>query len=135
MLGGDAHDAEDIGQQVFLRVWKSAARYEPTAKFTTWLYTITRNLVFNEMRRRKHRPMTSLDAAAATADTAAAASQRAAQFEDHPGARAGRRRCSQAELQQAITAAIARCPRRSAWRSSCAVTRNFPTRKSAACST
>ena len=64
MLGPDAADAEDVGQQVFLRVWKSAARYEPTAKFTTWLYTITRNLVFNELRRRKHRPVTSLDAEA-----------------------------------------------------------------------
>ena len=62
MLGPDAADAEDVGQQVFLRVWKSAARYEPTAKFTTWLYTITRNLVFNELRRRKYRPVTSLDA-------------------------------------------------------------------------
>lgn len=50
MLAG-ATDAEDIAQQVFLRVWQSAARYEPTAKFTTWLLTITRNLVFNEMRR------------------------------------------------------------------------------------
>lgn len=50
MLGGHG-DAEDIGQQVFIRVWKSASRYEPSAKFTTWLMTITRNLVFNEMRR------------------------------------------------------------------------------------
>lgn len=48
-------DAHDIAQQVFLRVWKSAPRYEPTAKFTTWLYTITRNLVFNETRRRSRR--------------------------------------------------------------------------------
>jgi len=62
MLGPETMDAEDIAQQVFLRVWKSAARYEPTAKFTTWLFTITRNLVFNESRRRKNRPTTSLDA-------------------------------------------------------------------------
>lgn len=60
MLGGDA-DAEDIAQQVFIRVWNSAGRYEPTAKFTTWLFTITRNLVFNELRRRKRHPATSLD--------------------------------------------------------------------------
>lgn len=49
---GNPSDAEDIAQQVFIRVWKSAARYEPSAKFTTWLMTITRNLVFNESRRR-----------------------------------------------------------------------------------
>jgi RNA polymerase sigma-70 factor (ECF subfamily) len=58
---GDESDAEDVAQQVFIRVWKSAGRYEPTAKFTTWLYKITRNLVFNELRRRKRHTATSLD--------------------------------------------------------------------------
>jgi RNA polymerase sigma-70 factor (ECF subfamily) len=53
MLGSDA-EAEDLAQQVFIRVWKSAGRYQPTAKFTTWLFRITRNLVFNELRRRRH---------------------------------------------------------------------------------
>jgi len=52
MLGGNNSDVEDIAQQVFLRVWKSAKRYVPRAKFTTWLLKITRNLVFNELRRR-----------------------------------------------------------------------------------
>jgi len=52
MLWNNA-DVEDIAQQVFVRVWKSAKRYEPRAKFTTWLLKITRNLVFNELRRRK----------------------------------------------------------------------------------
>ena len=59
MLGDDV-DSEDIAQQVFIRVWKSAARYQPTAKFTTWLFKITRNLVFNELRRRKRHPVTPL---------------------------------------------------------------------------
>ena len=100
MLGSDAADAEDVGQQVFLRVWKSAARYEPTAKFTTWLYTITRNLVFNELRRRKGRPVTSLDAESGDAfghleDTHAAA----------PDAS-----LLEAELQAAIAAAIGQLP-------------------------
>lgn len=49
---GSPNEAEDLAQMVFVRVWKSAARWEPTAKFTTWLLTITRNLVFNEVRRR-----------------------------------------------------------------------------------
>jgi RNA polymerase sigma-70 factor (ECF subfamily) len=59
MLGSNS-EVEDIAQQVFIRVWKSAARYEPRAKFTTWLLKITRNLVFNELRRSKrhaHVPM------------------------------------------------------------------------------
>ncbi len=60
MLGSPA-EAEDIAQQVFIRVWKSASRYEPQAKFTTWLFTITRNLVFNEVRRRKRKPAVSIE--------------------------------------------------------------------------
>lgn len=54
-------DAHDIAQQVFVRVWRSAERYEPSAKFTTWLFTITRNLVFNEMRRRSRKREVSLE--------------------------------------------------------------------------
>src|SRR6266481_3591492 len=61
MLGSNS-DVEDIAQQVFIRVWKSARRYVPRAKFTTWLLKITRNLVFNELRRSKrhaHIPLQS----------------------------------------------------------------------------
>src|ERR1043165_1182666 len=60
MLGTNS-DAEDIAQQVFVRVWKNVKRYEPRAKFTTWLLKITRNLVFNELRRRSRHPARSLD--------------------------------------------------------------------------
>jgi RNA polymerase sigma-70 factor (ECF subfamily) len=59
MLGSNS-EVDDIAQQVFVRVWKSAGRYVPRAKFTTWLLKITRNLVFNELRRSKrhaHVPM------------------------------------------------------------------------------
>ena len=58
---GNASDAEDIAQQVFVRIWKSAVRYEAQAKFTTWLFTITRNLVFNDVRRRQRKPTVSVD--------------------------------------------------------------------------
>ncbi len=51
----DPTEAEDIAQQVFLRIWKSAPRWEPSAKFTTWAFTIMKNLVFNEQRRRSRR--------------------------------------------------------------------------------
>lgn len=60
MLGNDS-EAEDIAQQVFVRVWKSAPRYEPSAKFTTWLMTIARNLVFNESRRRTRSRLVPLE--------------------------------------------------------------------------
>lgn len=55
-------DAHDLSQQLFVRIWKSAPRYEPTAKFTTWMFTILRNLAFNEYRRRSRHPLQSLDA-------------------------------------------------------------------------
>ena len=59
MLGSNS-DVEDITQQVFIRVWKSARRYVPRAKFTTWLLKITRNLVFNELRRSKRHALVPL---------------------------------------------------------------------------
>jgi len=49
---GDLHEAEDLAQRVFLRVYRAAPRYRPEAQFTTWLYTILRRLVFNETERR-----------------------------------------------------------------------------------
>ncbi|MCP5536502.1 MAG: sigma-70 family RNA polymerase sigma factor [Akkermansiaceae bacterium] len=58
---GNASDAEDIAQQVFIRLWKSAPRYQATAKFTTFLFTIARNLVFNESRRRSRKKEYSMD--------------------------------------------------------------------------
>ena len=61
---GNIEDAHDVAQQVFLRIWKSAPRYQPTAKFTTWLFTITRNLVFNETRKRSRRCEVSLESEA-----------------------------------------------------------------------
>ena len=54
-------EAEDLTQRTFIRVWKAASSYEPTAKFTTWLFTILKNLVFNEMRRQSRKPVSSLE--------------------------------------------------------------------------
>src|ERR1700739_39587 len=59
MLGSNS-DVEDIAQQVFIRVWRSANRYVARAKFTTWLLKITRNLVFTELRRTKRHAQVSL---------------------------------------------------------------------------
>ncbi|MBK1830541.1 sigma-70 family RNA polymerase sigma factor [Verrucomicrobiaceae bacterium R5-34] len=58
---GNASEAEDIAQQVFIRLWKSAPRYKPTAKFTTFMFTIARNLVFNESRRKSRKKEYSMD--------------------------------------------------------------------------
>jgi RNA polymerase sigma-70 factor (ECF subfamily) len=54
--------AEDLLQETFLRVIKGAEAYKRQAKFTTWLYTIARNLCVDQSRRAKHRKAQSLDA-------------------------------------------------------------------------
>jgi RNA polymerase sigma-70 factor, ECF subfamily len=58
----DLTEAEDLAQNVFVQVFKSAHRYRVSAKFSTWLYTIARNLCLNEIRRRSRHPADSLDA-------------------------------------------------------------------------
>jgi RNA polymerase sigma-70 factor (ECF subfamily) len=63
-MAGPGFDAEEITHEVFVRVWKSAARYEPSARFTTWLFTIARNLVLNEIRYKTRHPTVSRDALA-----------------------------------------------------------------------
>ena len=57
----DETEAEDLAQNVFLQVYKSRGRYKRTAKFSTWLFTIARNLCLNELRRRSRHPAESLD--------------------------------------------------------------------------
>jgi len=56
--------AEDLAQEVFLRVYRSRENYEPSAKFSTWLYRIATNLAVNYARDTRHeRPenMVSID--------------------------------------------------------------------------
>src|SRR6476661_2263545 len=54
--------AEELGQEVFLRVYRSRTSYEPTAKFTTWLFRIATHLALNWIRDgRKERGQESLD--------------------------------------------------------------------------
>jgi RNA polymerase sigma-70 factor (ECF subfamily) len=46
--------AEELAQEVFLRVYRSRETYEPTAKFTTWLFRIATHLALNALRDGKH---------------------------------------------------------------------------------
>jgi RNA polymerase sigma-70 factor (ECF subfamily) len=50
---GDPDQVEDLTQEVFLRIYRTAQRYQPRAKFSTWLYRIVANLSFNVLRSRK----------------------------------------------------------------------------------
>jgi len=57
----DLSEAEDLAQIVFVRVHQSAARYEPSAKFSTWIFTIARHVCLNEIRRRSRHPAGSME--------------------------------------------------------------------------
>ena len=59
----DVATAEDLAQEVFLRVYRARKQYSPTAKFTTWLFRIATNLALNSVRDNRHHQMDiSLDA-------------------------------------------------------------------------
>jgi len=60
-LLGDRDEAEDLAQEVFLRVYRHRKRYSPKAKFSTWLFTIANNLALNALRNRKRRPVQRLE--------------------------------------------------------------------------
>lgn len=53
---GDSALAEDLAQEVFLRVYQARQRYQPEARFTTWLYRIATNLALNALRKRRSVP-------------------------------------------------------------------------------
>ena len=58
---GNSTEAEDLSQEVFLRVYRSRSGYEASAKFTTWLYRIATNLAVNFARDTRHeRPETQV---------------------------------------------------------------------------
>jgi RNA polymerase sigma-70 factor (ECF subfamily) len=53
----DTAVAEDLAQEVFLRVYRARQEYAPSAKFTTWMFRIATNLALNSMRDNRHRKM------------------------------------------------------------------------------
>lgn len=72
---GNAADAEDAAQEVFLKVWQSARSWRPRdARFSTWLYRVALNQCHDKLRRR--RPQVALDAAAEWPDQASDAASR-----------------------------------------------------------
>lgn len=54
-------DSEELTQLVFIKLHGSAHRYKPTAKFSTYLFTIARNLLLDEIKRRNRRPVDTVD--------------------------------------------------------------------------
>jgi len=54
---GDRERAEDLVQEVFIRVFRHVHRFDQTKKFSTWIYTIASNLAKNELRNRSRNPL------------------------------------------------------------------------------
>ena len=100
----DETEAEDLAQNVFLQVYKSARRYESRAKFSTWLFTIARNLCLNEIRRRSRHPADSLEESHAEHED-----QPRQQFEDKSSV-APPEKLLHGELAQKIEEALAELP-------------------------
>jgi RNA polymerase sigma-70 factor (ECF subfamily) len=68
----DTATAEDLAQEVFLRVYRARKQYSPSAKFTTWLFRIATNLALNSVRDNRHRQKdVSIDAASSPDEDAA----------------------------------------------------------------
>lgn len=69
-LIGSRDQAEDLAQDVFLRIYRSRKTYVPGAKFSTWLFTIANNVALNARRRRSRRKEINLDTQPATSSGA-----------------------------------------------------------------
>jgi RNA polymerase sigma-70 factor (ECF subfamily) len=61
-LVGNASEAEDLAQEVFLRVYRARKKYRARCKFSTWLFTIANNLALNALRTRQRKPVVRLNA-------------------------------------------------------------------------
>jgi RNA polymerase sigma-70 factor (ECF subfamily) len=57
----DRVEAEDLTQEVFMRLYRSRGRYQPRARFATWIFHITQNVARNALRTRRRRPCVHLD--------------------------------------------------------------------------
>jgi len=104
----EASVAEDVTQDVFLRVVQKAGEFKHEARFSTWLYSITRNLCVDQLRRASHRRHASLDAPrAGAADDAPTLGETVA--DPHPAASA-ERSAAAAQLQASIVRAVDSLP-------------------------
>jgi len=60
-LVGNEAEAEDLAQEVFLRVYRTRKKYRARSKFSTWLFTIANNLALNALRSRQRKPVVPLN--------------------------------------------------------------------------
>lgn len=102
---GDRERAEDLVQEVFIRVYRHLHRFDPEKKFSTWIYTIASNLAKNELRNRSRNPLVLFQSMRKAWDDD---EERPLQFED-PTARPDdmyRKR----HLREVVEASVAKLP-------------------------
>lgn len=100
----DFSEAEDLAQNVFVQAWKARERYKVSAKFSTWLFTIARNLSLNEIRRRTRHRAESMDAPMAEGE-----SESVRQYED-PDLKPPTEDLMRGELEVKVAEAVANLP-------------------------
>ena len=100
--------AEDLAQEVFLRVYRARKRYTPDAKFSTWLFTIANNIALNAKRSSARRREVTLGASAGDDDGPSALDQMALEASGLMPAR----QLDKAERAQMVRLAIAALPER-----------------------
>ncbi|HEU4990627.1 MAG TPA: sigma-70 family RNA polymerase sigma factor [Gemmatimonadaceae bacterium] len=76
---GDRERAEDLVQEVFIRVYRHIHRFDTSKKFSTWIYTIASNLAKNELRNRSRNPLILFQAITSNHEE----NERPLQFEDY----------------------------------------------------
>lgn len=102
----DATEAQDIAQNVFIQVYRAAHRFHFRCRVSTWIFTITRNLCLNELRRRGRHRVASLDYHSYWED------QETRELEDKSGYGCPRSTAIKAELFEKIEEALAALPER-----------------------
>ncbi len=104
-LVGNLQSAEDLTQEVFMRVYKHRDAYRPEARFTTWLYRVAHNVAFNSLRAKNRRPELLFGGAAGDG----ASSSLGFAVEENILAKSGAtptRRVARLELQAVVRAAV-----------------------------
>ncbi|MCF0234353.1 MAG: sigma-70 family RNA polymerase sigma factor, partial [Thermoguttaceae bacterium] len=102
---GNLQLAEDLTQEVFLRIYRGRTSYRPDALFSTWLYRIVQNVAFNSMRAKRRRPETLFT----DAGSGSASSSNVFGFGQNAAARSDAtptREIAKLELQAVVRAAV-----------------------------
>ena len=104
-LVGGPDEAEDLAQEVFLRVYRARKSYRPDAKFSTWLFAIAHNVARNHRRGKARKPTTRLEASAVGASADSSATRPVADLLPGPDATASAQ-LRKLELAQVVREAL-----------------------------